>query len=58
MPGLAPEVTAEAAAGFVAFGTVGAIRAWLGPPEPRDPASFMALDAALLPSWWLGGSTT
>ena len=57
VPGLAPEVTSEAAAGFVAFGTVGAIRAWLEQPEPRDPATFMGLDAALLPSWWLGAPT-
>jgi AcrR family transcriptional regulator len=58
VPGVPPEVTAEAAAGFVAFGTVGAIRAWLEQPEPRDPGTFTALDAALLPSWWLGVSTT
>jgi AcrR family transcriptional regulator len=58
VPGLSAEVAAEAAAGFVAFGTVGAIRAWLEQPEPRDPATFAALDAALLPPWWLGSSTT
>lgn len=58
VPGLAAGVSEEAAAGFVAFGTVGAIRAWLGQPEPRDPATFMALDSALLPSWWLGAPTT
>lgn len=51
-PGIDPALASEAAASFVAFGTVGAIRAWLDSPPPRDPATFMTLDAALLPSWW------
>lgn len=58
VPGLGAAVASEAAAGFVAFGTVGAIRAWLEQPEPRDPSTFLALDAALVPPWWLAVPTT
>ena len=38
--------------GFVAFGTVGAVRAWLEDGRRRDPSTFLALDQALLPAWW------
>lgn len=53
--GVDAATAAEAAAGFVAFGTVGAIRAWLEQSGALDPESFLALDAALVPTWWLGG---
>jgi hypothetical protein len=51
-PATAPDVTVEAGLGFIAFGTVGAARAWLAQPEPRDPAEFLALVEALQPDWW------
>jgi AcrR family transcriptional regulator len=51
-PATAQDVTVEAGLGFIAFGTVGAARAWLAQPEPRDPAEFLALVEALQPDWW------
>ena len=42
----------EAAARFIADGTVGAIDAWLATPSPRDIDDFLAVFAALLPPWW------
>lgn len=42
----------EAAARFVADGTVGAIDAWLATPAPRDLAAFSELYVVLLPTWW------
>lgn len=44
----------DAGAAFVAFGTVGAVRVWLGASGTPDPDAFLALDDALLPSWWGG----
>ena len=49
---LADHVTVDAALAFVAFGTVGAARAWLEDGRRRDPSTFLALDQTLLPAWW------
>jgi hypothetical protein len=32
---------------------VGAIRAWMAGPEPREPDTFTALLEMLVPRWWL-----
>jgi AcrR family transcriptional regulator len=42
----------EAAARFIADGTVGAMDAWLGTPSPRDVDAFLSLYVAILPTWW------
>ncbi|WP_082554066.1 TetR/AcrR family transcriptional regulator [Aeromicrobium sp. Root495] len=49
-------VTADAAARFVASGTVGVIQAWLERAGEPDVASFEALYDALVPDWWLVGA--
>jgi AcrR family transcriptional regulator len=46
----------DAGASFVAFGTVGVVRVWLGTSGSPDPDAFLALDDALLPAWWGTGS--
>lgn len=49
--GLPAAQVRDAAARFVAQGTVGAIQGWLDQPDPTV-ASFQALYAQLLPEWW------
>ncbi|MBZ5737983.1 hypothetical protein [Nocardioides mangrovi] len=44
----------EAGASFVAFGTVGVVRVWLGASGAPDPQAFVDLDESLLPAWWSG----
>lgn len=52
-PGLLPSgFVADAAARFIADGTVGALEVWLATPEPRSTDTFMAAYRILLPSWW------
>jgi AcrR family transcriptional regulator len=46
----------DAGASFVAFGTVGVVRVWLGSAGSPDPDAFLALDEALLPTWWGEGT--
>jgi AcrR family transcriptional regulator len=43
---------ADAAARFIANGTVGALEAWLSTPAPRSTDGFMAAYRVFLPSWW------
>ena len=43
---------ADAAARFIANGTVGALEAWLATPAPRSTDAFMAAYGVFLPSWW------
>jgi AcrR family transcriptional regulator len=43
---------ADAAARFVATGTVGVLQAWLETPGDLDVPRFEALYGALLPTWW------
>lgn len=50
--GLPADEVADAAARFVASGTVGVLQAWLEHPGDPDVTSFEALYAALLPTWW------
>lgn len=54
--GLPAEQVKDAAARFVAQGTVGAIHGWLAQPDP-SVRSFLALYAELVPDWW-GASAT
>lgn len=54
--GVSDEATADAAARFVATGTVGVLQAWLDQPGDPDVASFEALYGALVPDWWLVGT--
>ena len=42
----------DAAARFIADGTVGTLDVWLRTPEPRDPEAFMAAYRLFLPAWW------
>lgn len=49
--GLSAAQVSDAAARFVAQGTVGAIQGWLDEPDPTVD-SFLALYAELLPDWW------
>jgi len=42
----------DAAARYIADGTVGAIDAWLRTPAPRSVEEFMTAYRLLLPSWW------
>lgn len=50
--GLSIEVVKESVAAYVAGGAVGAIEVWLTTPQPRKPAAFLDLWAALVPTWW------
>jgi AcrR family transcriptional regulator len=43
---------ANAAARFIANGTVGGLEAWLATPAPRSTEAFMAAYELFLPSWW------
>ncbi|MCU1407135.1 MAG: TetR/AcrR family transcriptional regulator [Glaciihabitans sp.] len=43
---------AEAAARFIADGTVGAIEVWLRTPAPRSIDQFTAAYRLFIPSWW------
>ncbi|KHK96627.1 hypothetical protein LK09_15005 [Microbacterium mangrovi] len=52
----APEVS-DAASRFLADGTVGLIRGWLGRPEPRVE-DFLRIYLALLPAWWPHSTTS
>lgn len=57
VPGLEHGYVADAAARFIADGTVGVIAAWLEQPD-ADVEHLLALYARLLPPWWprdLGG---
>ncbi|MDW4571883.1 TetR/AcrR family transcriptional regulator [Microbacterium sp. M3] len=49
--GTAPGEIADAAARFLADGTVGVIDGWLRHPDPRVE-DFLRLYLALLPTWW------
>lgn len=49
--GLPAAQVRDAAARFVAQGTVGAIEGWLAQPDP-SVRSFQALYGQLLPEWW------
>jgi AcrR family transcriptional regulator len=49
--GLTAAQVKDAAARFVAQGTVGAIQGWLDHPDP-SVASFQALYPQLVPEWW------
>lgn len=49
--GIPPADVADAAARFLADGTVGLIDGWLRHPRPQVD-QFLALYAALLPDWW------
>jgi AcrR family transcriptional regulator len=51
--GLPDDEVADAAARFVATGTVGVLQTWLETPGDLDVARFEALYAALLPAWWV-----
>ncbi|MDQ8043869.1 MAG: hypothetical protein AAGC46_14395 [Solirubrobacteraceae bacterium] len=51
VPGLPQAQLKDAAARFVAQGTVGAIQGWLDQPDPTV-RSFEALYARLVPAWW------
>jgi hypothetical protein len=42
----------DAAARFIADGTVGALDVWLSTPEPRSTEAFMTAYRVFLPSWW------
>lgn len=46
------DVFVRTAAGFVAAGSVAAIRVWLDTPAPRDVATYLETTAPLLPEWW------
>jgi len=46
------DTVAQAAAHYVANGTVGAIEVWLDTPEPRDAESFLEVIGHLVPAWW------
>lgn len=52
VPGVAADVVRDAAARFVALGTVGAIQAWLEQPDPPGVAAFVELHRSLVPQWW------
>jgi AcrR family transcriptional regulator len=43
---------ADAAARFIADGTVGALEVWLSTPAPRSTEAFMSAYRVFLPSWW------
>jgi hypothetical protein len=43
---------ADAAARFIADGTVGALDVWLSTPSPRSTEAFMRAYRVFLPSWW------
>jgi AcrR family transcriptional regulator len=43
---------ADAAARFIADGTVGALDVWLSTPAPRSTEAFMRAYRVFLPSWW------
>jgi AcrR family transcriptional regulator len=43
---------ADAAARFIADGTVGALDVWLSTPAPRSTEAFMSAYRVFLPSWW------
>lgn len=47
-----PGFMADAAARFIANGTVGALEVWLSTPSPRSTDAFMAAYRVFLPSWW------
>ncbi len=51
VPGVPDEVVADAAARFIADGTVGVIEGWLDAPEPVVD-DFMRVYVSLLPAWW------
>jgi len=50
--GVPAPLVRDAAAQFVAHGTVGAIQAWLAQPDPPGAAAFVELHRALVPQWW------
>ncbi len=49
--GVPDDAVADAAARFIADGTVGVIEGWLDAPEPRVE-DFMRVYVRLLPDWW------
>ncbi|MBF4635716.1 TetR/AcrR family transcriptional regulator [Agreia pratensis] len=51
-PALPDGFMADAAARFIADGTVGALAVWLSTPRPRSTETFMTAYRTFLPSWW------
>ncbi len=52
MPAPYDRATVAVASRYVAYGTVGAIEAWLEGPEPRSVDAFAERYRLLLPAWW------
>ncbi|MCL8024035.1 TetR/AcrR family transcriptional regulator [Nocardioides bruguierae] len=57
VPGVDAELTAEAAARFLADGTVGLIATWIATDE-LDVDAFVDVYAALTPQWWTDAVAT
>jgi hypothetical protein len=51
VPDVPDDVVADAAARFIADGTVGVIEGWLSSPTPKVD-DFMRVYVSLLPAWW------